>query len=147
MFVCPHIQTPVSISFYCSYVHVRIQRGDRGSGPPGKSQVIWVSIEISIWTPPPPQNKLDPPPPRKRWALSGSFKVVCVILHIQTPVSISFYCSYVHVRIQRGDRGSGPPGKSQVIWVSIEISIWTPPSPGTSWTPPPPETLDPLWIL
>ena len=31
--------------------------------PPGKSQVIWVSIEISIWTPPPLENAgppLDP---------------------------------------------------------------------------------------
>ena len=36
--------------------------------PPGKSQVIWVSIEITHWTPPlhgkscpPPLKKLDPP--------------------------------------------------------------------------------------
>ena len=35
--------------------------GDRASGPPGKSQVIWVSIEINTWTPPPP------PPPGKSW--------------------------------------------------------------------------------
>ena len=40
-------------------------RGGKG-GPdsPGKSQVIWVSIEISIWTPQEkvatPVNKLDP---------------------------------------------------------------------------------------
>ena len=33
-----------------------------------------------------------------------------------------------------GGSWSGPPGKSQVIWDSIEISIWTPP-PGKSWTP------------
>ena len=32
--------------------------GIGGPDPNGKSQVIWVSIEISIWTPPPP-----PPPP------------------------------------------------------------------------------------
>ena len=40
------------------------ERG-RGSGPPGKSHVIWVSIEISIWTPPPPE-KVGPPPPLKK---------------------------------------------------------------------------------
>ena len=34
--------------------------------PPGKSQVIWVSIEISIWTPPLPWKKLDPPPPLEK---------------------------------------------------------------------------------
>ena len=45
------------------------------------------------------------------------------------------------VRIQRGDRGLGPPpGKSQVIWVSIGNKqldplgkSWTP--PGKCWTP------------
>ena len=47
--------------------------GERGSGPPppppppppGKSQAIWVSIEINInnWTldPPPPPRKVGPP--------------------------------------------------------------------------------------
>ena len=46
------------------------KRRDRGfrtppPPPPGKSQVIWVSLEISIWTPPPPPplEKLDTPPP------------------------------------------------------------------------------------
>ena len=29
--------------------------------PPGKSQVIWVSIEITHWTPPPPLEKVGPP--------------------------------------------------------------------------------------
>ena len=36
--------------------HVRIQRGERGSGSPGKSQVIWVSLKINI------RKKLDPLP-------------------------------------------------------------------------------------
>ena len=40
-------------------LHVRIQRGNRGSGPPGRSQVLNLSIEICIWTPPPWKN-LDP---------------------------------------------------------------------------------------
>ena len=31
--------------------------GGKGSGSPGKSQVIWVSLEINI------RKKLDPPPP------------------------------------------------------------------------------------
>ena len=45
---------------------VRIQRGGgRGSGPPGKPQVIWVSIV---------NERLDPPPPGKRWTPSGTFK-------------------------------------------------------------------------
>ena len=37
---------------------VRIQRGIGGPDPPGKSQVILVSIEISIWT---PVKKVGPP--------------------------------------------------------------------------------------
>ena len=44
---------------------VRIQRGDRGSGPPpppGKSKVIWVSIGNKQLDPPPHWKKLDPPP-------------------------------------------------------------------------------------
>ena len=41
--------------------HVRIQRGGGVRvPPPGISQVIWVSIEISIWNPHPPGFKLDP---------------------------------------------------------------------------------------
>ena len=32
--------------------------GDRGPHPPGKSQVLWVSIEISKWM---HLKKLDPP--------------------------------------------------------------------------------------
>ena len=36
-------------------------------------------------------------------------------------------------RSRGGIGGPDPPGKSQVIWVSIEISIWT--TPGKSWTP------------
>ena len=44
--------------------------------PPGKSQVIWVSIEINTWTldppppPPPPLEKLDPLDPLKSIVLS-----------------------------------------------------------------------------
>ena len=35
-----------------------------GPDPPGKSQVIWASLDIMIRTPPPPPwKKLDPPPP------------------------------------------------------------------------------------
>ena len=37
---------------------------------------------------------------------------------------------------QRGIRGSGPPGKSQVIWFSIGYKQLDP--PGKSATPPPP---------
>ena len=44
------------------YMHVRMQRGYMGSGPPPpppeKLQVIWVSIEMSIWT---PQEKVARP--------------------------------------------------------------------------------------
>ena len=36
--------------------HVQIQRGERGSGSPGKSQVLWVSLEINL------RKKLDPLP-------------------------------------------------------------------------------------
>ena len=41
-----------------------------GSGPdpvPGKSQVLSNSIEISIWTPPPPLNSWTPRIPGKFW--------------------------------------------------------------------------------
>ena len=47
-------------------LQVRIQRGGGGTGgpdPPGKSQVIWVSIGNKQLDPPPPLKKLDPPPP------------------------------------------------------------------------------------
>ena len=44
--------------------------GTGGPDPPGKSQVIWVSIAIG---PPPPWKKLDPPPPPgKCWTPSGT---------------------------------------------------------------------------
>ena len=43
--------------------------GERGSVSPGKSQVIWVSLEINI------RKKLDPLPPGKFWTPSGSFEV------------------------------------------------------------------------
>ena len=53
-----------AIKHYVSVV--RIQRGDRGPDPPGKSQVIWVSIgnkQLDPLPPPYPWKKLDPPPP------------------------------------------------------------------------------------
>ena len=40
------------------------------------------------------------------------------------------------VRIQRGTGGPDPPGKSQVIWVSIgNKQLDPPPPPGKCWTP------------
>ena len=48
--------------------------GDRGSGPPGKSQGIWVSIEISIWTPHTHTPKKKVGPPGKCWTPSGSLE-------------------------------------------------------------------------
>ena len=46
--------------------------------PPGKSQVIWVSIENKQLDPPPPPpppwKKLEPPPPGKCWTPSGTLK-------------------------------------------------------------------------
>ena len=63
MFFCPHIKTPVSISFYCSSVHVQIQRGIGGPDPPGKLQVIKSpthaylhSMKICMWFGYNPQN-------------------------------------------------------------------------------------------
>ena len=46
--------------------------GDRGSGPPGKSQVIWVSIGNKQLDPHPHWKKLDPP--GKCWTPSGTLK-------------------------------------------------------------------------
>ena len=48
-----------------------------------------------------------------------------------------------------GIGGPDPPRNSQVIWVSLDIMIRTPPFPGKSCPPPPPrlENVRPLWIL
>ena len=60
--VCPHIQTPVSISFTASLFMCDPERSIGGADPsPGKSQVIWGSIEISNG--PPPLEEAGPPPP------------------------------------------------------------------------------------
>ena len=45
-----------------------------------------------------------------------------------------------------GTGGPDPPGKSQVIWVSIGNKQLDPP-PWKSWTPPPWKMLYPLWNL
>ena len=57
----------------------------------------------------------------------------------------------MQLRIQRGGTGGpDPPGKSQVIWVSIGNKQLDPPGkvgpPWKSWTPPW-KMLDPLWNL
>ena len=44
-----------------------------------------------------------------------------------------------------GSGGPDPPGKSQVIWVSIGYKQLDP--LGKVWTPPPWKMLDPLWNL
>ena len=43
--------------------------------------------------------------------------------------------------VGRGERGSGSPGKSQVLWVSLEINI------RKKLEPLPLENSGPLWIL
>ena len=56
-------------NWYNPVKQVQIQRGDRGSGPPppGKSQVIWVSIgnkqldPLEKNGPPPPLENVGPP--------------------------------------------------------------------------------------
>ena len=58
-----------------SVAQVRIQRGDRGSGPPLENHVIWVSIgnmQLDLPPPPPPWKKLDPP--GKCWTPSGTLE-------------------------------------------------------------------------
>ena len=59
-------------------------------------------------------------------------------------LSKAIYRLLSQMRIQRGGIGvpdPPPPGKSQVIWFCVEISIWTreiswtPPPPGKCWTP------------
>ena len=61
------------MQFICWRVQVRIQRGGQGvqTPPPGKSQVIWVSIGNKQLDP--PWKKLDPPP-GKCWTPSGTLK-------------------------------------------------------------------------
>ena len=62
-------------------IQVRIQRGDRGSGPPpGKSQVIWVS-KGNKQLDPPPLEKVGPPPlenvgpPLEPWKMIDFFEI------------------------------------------------------------------------
>ena len=55
------LKTDLNCNFACAD-----PEGDLGSGPPPpprKSQVIWVSLNIMIRTPPPPLEKNGPPPP------------------------------------------------------------------------------------
>ena len=54
---------------------MRIQRGGQGvrTPPPGKSQVIWISIGNKLLDPP-PLEKVGPPPPGKCWTPSGTLK-------------------------------------------------------------------------
>ena len=66
---------------------------------------------------------------------SGSVGTHCICANV-------YNAQHGHVRTQRGDRGSAPPGKSQVICLSIANSIWTPWKSWTSW-----KILDPLLIL
>ena len=60
------------------YSQVQIQRGGQGvQTPPGKSQVIWVSIGNKQLDPPPPPGKSwTPPPPGKCWNPSGTLKMI-----------------------------------------------------------------------
>ena len=55
--VCPYAQSRQSRR------QVRIQRGGQGvrTPPPGKSQVVWVSIGNKQLDPPPPLEKVGPP--------------------------------------------------------------------------------------
>ena len=60
--------------------------------------------------------------------------------------AISCWSRY-QVRIQRGVRGQDPPGKSQVIWISIGYKQLDPPGKVGPPPPHPPENVDPLWNL
>ena len=67
-------RNPISLS---SVSKCRSRGGQGVRTPPGKSQVIWVSIgNKQLDTPPPPPwKKLDPPPPPgKCWTPSGTLK-------------------------------------------------------------------------
>ena len=50
-----------------------------------------------------------------------------------TPAELCRLCWQVRIQRGGGGRGSGPPGKSQVIWVSIGNKHLDP--PGKCWTP------------
>ena len=69
----------VSVMFCFAIFQVRIQRGARGPEPPGKSQVIWVSVGNK--PPPPPWKKLDPAPlenvgpPLEPWKMIDFFEI------------------------------------------------------------------------
>ena len=59
----------------CNFACADPEGGIWGPDPPRKSQVIWVSLNIMIRTPP-PWKKLDPPPPGKCQTPSGSLEKV-----------------------------------------------------------------------
>ena len=63
---------------------------------------------------------------------------------IYVMVEKKYFLFTQQVRIQRGGGTGGldPPGKSQVIWVSIGNKQLDP--PGKSWTPPPGKCWTPL---
>ena len=82
------------------------------------------------------------------WQFWPNYRIFRLIQHHWRHLKTAMPCSMCGSR--GGDRGSEPhPGKSQVIWVSIEISIWTPlEKVGPPPPPPPPgKMLDPLWNL
>ena len=73
-------------SHYMPLLHVGIQRRDRGSKPPpGKSQAIWVSIEISIWTPFLLEKVGPPPPPWEMPPLDPSKSIVFSVIKNSGP--------------------------------------------------------------
>ena len=57
----PQLMFPFEIILSCS-IACADPEGGYGVCPPGKSQVIWVSIEITHWTPPPSMEKVALPP-------------------------------------------------------------------------------------
>ena len=62
--------------------------------------------------------------------------ILTVGVHLSSTPSISGPGS---ATAEGGTGGPDPPGKSQVIWVSIgNKQLDPPPPPGKSWTPPPP---------
>ena len=53
-------------------------------------------------------------------------RVSSVVIHLSSSESLQVF-NFYHGRIQRGDRGPDPPGKSQVILVSIGNKQLDPP--------------------
>ena len=76
-----------------------VQRRNRGSGPPGKSQVTWVSIGNKQSDPPPPPPLEKVGTPGKCWIRAWAVIMVKILLGATLSgiqFILSFLCEQLH---------------------------------------------------